>query len=221
MSESEEMYLVSIIRLQEGADPGPVPLSRLAGELNVLPVSANQMVRKLEDARLVSYAPYKGVELTLEGRLKATRILRHRRLWEVFLCEHLHIPPAEADQLACRMEHIMPPEAAERLAVFLGNPQTTPAGMPIPSTEDGDRLPPGLSLAELPLETQGRVVHIEADTAGRAFLTSEGLHPGVPVQVKATGSRGALLVQTLDGNTIYLTPALARAIRVELECKTC
>ncbi len=197
-----------------------MPLSQLAGELDVLPVSANQMVRKLEEAGLVHYAPYKGVELTPEGRRTAIRILRHRRLWEVFLSERLHLLPDAADQLACRMEHIMPAEAAERLAVYLGNPQVTPQGMPIPPAGGDDSLPPGISLADLPLATQARVVRVDAEVAGRAFLSSEGLRPGSTLQVEASGSRGALLVKTGEGNTIYITPALAEAIRVELPCRT-
>ena len=132
MSESEEMYLVTIARLNESGDNLPVPVSQLAAELNVLPVSANQMIRKLEETGWVCYTPYKGVSLTEEGAALALQILRHRRLWEVFLVEKLKIPVAEAAELACRLEHFLPVDAAERLAIYLGNPGISPTGSPIP-----------------------------------------------------------------------------------------
>ena len=92
MSESEEMYLVSISRANEKMD-GPVPLTRLASELDVQPVSVNQMVKKLEEAGKVIYVPYKGGSLSAKGKKQALHILRHRRLWEVFLVEKLHFTP--------------------------------------------------------------------------------------------------------------------------------
>ena len=50
ISESEQMYLLTIARLIEGGQPEPISLSDIAKELSVLPVSVNQMVRKLEGA---------------------------------------------------------------------------------------------------------------------------------------------------------------------------
>ena len=46
MSESEEMYLITIARLIEQGVEAPVPIPLLAGELSIQPVSANQMVHK-------------------------------------------------------------------------------------------------------------------------------------------------------------------------------
>ena len=56
MSENEEMYLIKIARSNE-AGIDPAPLSILAQELNLQPVSANQMIKKLEEAGKVSYTP--------------------------------------------------------------------------------------------------------------------------------------------------------------------
>ena len=65
MSESVEMYLLRIALLQD--EDKPVPISILAEELSVSPVSANQMCRKLEERGMVHYEPYRGVTLTLQG----------------------------------------------------------------------------------------------------------------------------------------------------------
>ena len=76
MSESEEMYLITVARYVEDGYEGPVPLSRLAERLSVAPVSVNQMIKKLEEAGLVDYIPYKGVVLTATGRRTARSVLR-------------------------------------------------------------------------------------------------------------------------------------------------
>ena len=68
LSESEQMYLVTIRKICEHCDEIPIPISQIADELAVLPVSVNQMVKKLEESGWVTYIPYKGVELTAEGR---------------------------------------------------------------------------------------------------------------------------------------------------------
>ena len=149
MSESEEMYLVTIAMLNEVGASDPVPLSQVADQLQIQPVSANQMVRKLEGTGLVDYTPYKGVALTQDGWRQACQILRHRRLWEVFLVERLHFSPIEADQLACRLEHIFPSDAAERLADYLGSPVVSPDGKRIPDPESDTRVQSGVLLSEL------------------------------------------------------------------------
>jgi MarR-like DNA-binding transcriptional regulator SgrR of sgrS sRNA len=59
ISDSMQMYLVTIARLREHQDP--VPLSKLAEALSVSPVSVNEMCRKLQEQGLLVYQPYKGV----------------------------------------------------------------------------------------------------------------------------------------------------------------
>jgi Mn-dependent DtxR family transcriptional regulator len=141
MSESEDMYLLTVAKLVEAGAQAPIPVSRLAQELSIQPISANQMIRKLEEAGWLRYTPYKGVELTQEGEGLALRTLRHRRLWEVFLVENLQLSLDEADEMACRLEHILPAEVAERLAGFLGYPATSPRGKPIPDLAAAINLP--------------------------------------------------------------------------------
>jgi DtxR family Mn-dependent transcriptional regulator len=131
-TEAEEMYLITVARaIEDGVGP-PVPVSTIAAELDVSVVSANQMIRKLETGGFVDYLPYKGVALTDDGRTTANSVLRNRRLWGVFLTDHLGLSPARADEVACEMEHVTPEEVAARLSLFLGDPSTGPGGKPIP-----------------------------------------------------------------------------------------
>ncbi len=214
MSESEEMYLVSIARLIESGIDGPVPLSQLAGELDVLSVSANQMIRKLEENGMVVYTPYKGVELTETGRAKAFQVLRYRRLWEVFLVDHLKMLPAAAAEMACKMEHDLPSIAAERLAEFLGNPQTTHSGKPIPAAETHSPSTIDLPLAFLGVCRPGQISRVLADPQTTAFLAADSLVAGTDLVVEAAGSQGNLLVRTASGRRIHLSSAVADAIWV-------
>ena len=127
---SEEMYLITVAVAEEEGTPAPLPLADLAQSLGISPISANQMVRRLEERGLVEYHPYHGVALTPAGRRVARRVLRGRRLWASFLAGHLGFSPEEADALACSLEHVTPPEAADRLARFLGDPAADPWAVP-------------------------------------------------------------------------------------------
>jgi DtxR family transcriptional regulator, Mn-dependent transcriptional regulator len=211
MSESEEMYLLNIARLGKTGEHYLVPLSVLSEELEVQPASAHQMVRKLEDAGWVTYEPYKGVGLTPQGLRTANRVLRYRRLWEVFLVEHLKIPNQEAFPLACRMEHFVPVEAGERLAIFLGNPTLCPDGEPIPPAEGDFKPDDGLPLSDRKVNDRLQVTQIRTNAASRTFLSSQGIRPETHLIVEGIGSDGALLVNT-DAGSVFLSLELAKSI---------
>lgn len=214
MSESEEMYLVTLAMLAEAGAEVPTPVSELAGKLGIQPVSVNQMVRKLEETSLVVYTPYKGIALTPEGQSRALRVLRHRRLWEVFLVENLRVLPDEADELACRLEHILPSEAAERLASFLGNPTISPQGKHIPQLIANESLSSDILLSQLKINQQSQITKIDADLAVQNFLSTEGLKAEVTVIVLGIGNAGAILVRA-DECSVYLAKNVANSIWVK------
>jgi len=216
MSESEEMYLVSIAMLMEQNSVRPVPLSALASELNVLPVSANQMIRKLEEAGLVCYTPYKGVDLTTQGQEQALKILRHRRLWEVFLMQHLGVAAEEAESMACKLEHAMAEPVIEKLAAYLGNPQLTPHGKPIPAALAAPDLMPDVTLADCPNMAACEVTHLPADEASHSFLAHEGIAPGAQLYIAATGSQGDMLVTTPSSHSVHLSHEITAKIHVRM-----
>ncbi len=211
MSESVEMYLLRIALLQD--EDRPVPISALAEELAVSPVSANQMCRKLEERGMVHYEPYKGVTLTLHGEAVAMRVLRKRRLWEVFLAERLGMEPGQAEEIACRFEHVTPDGLAERLAGFLGNPTLSPQHEPIPPSIGAAVRRPRLALSGLPTGQQAQVSQITADEPVRDFLRSHGVAAGATVKVLASASDGGLLIETGQG-ALTLTPEIVRLVEV-------
>jgi DtxR family Mn-dependent transcriptional regulator len=213
MSESEEMYLVTIAMLEEAGVQTPVQVSVLAKELSIQPVSANQMIRRLEESGLVTYAPYKGVTLTDEGRNIALRVLRHRRLWEVFLVEKLSVPIDTTRELACQMEHIAPVEVMSQLAAYLGQPTFNPEGKTIPYNGSEIEMNLYVPLSQLKAGEQGIVSQLEADEATRSFLVQEGVFPGVTLSLIGIGGDGNLLVE-VNQRHVYLTAHLAETIWV-------
>jgi DtxR family Mn-dependent transcriptional regulator len=215
MSESEEMYLITIARLIEQGVEAPVPIPLLADELSIQPVSANQMVHKLAEEDLLEYLPYKGAQLTPKGQEIAQKVLRDRRLWEVFLVEHLELPPSEADALACRLEHITVEGIAGRLANYLGQPSVSPQGLPIPAVEGETATRRLRPLSDLAVGEPGEVMRIEGDHATQAFLVTEGLRPGLRVKPLAIGGAGAMLLEAGD-NRLNLTKAVADKILITI-----
>lgn len=213
MSESEEMYLITIARLVEQGVEEPVSISHLAAKLSIQPVSANQMVHKLAEEGFVDYLPYKGVRLTAAGTAAALQVLRDRRLWEVFLVEHLELPPSEADALACRLEHITVEGVTCRLAKFLGHPTVSPQGFPIPQLDQEVAQPAFGYLQELPVGETAEVMRIEAEPAIRHFFEQEGLKPGMEITLQARGTTGALLL-AIGERHLQLTKELAGKVIV-------
>ncbi|MBI2677514.1 MAG: ATP-binding cassette domain-containing protein [Candidatus Koribacter versatilis] len=76
------------------------------------------------------------VEFTSKGRQRAADVIRRHRLAERLFTETLRIEDeSEIEQQACKFEHILSPEATEKICAFLGHPKTCPHGSPIPAGE--------------------------------------------------------------------------------------
>ncbi|KAA3644061.1 MAG: metal-dependent transcriptional regulator [Chloroflexi bacterium] len=213
LSESEEMYLVTAVQLTEAGSTEPIPLSQLAQALSIQPASVNQMVRKLADAGYVNYLPYKGIVLLPDGRRLANRVLRRRRLWELFLVKHLELSPTEADALACRLEHITPSNVAERMFQFLDRPSVSPLGLPIPPKNADVVIDPPQPLSLLTIGQHAEIIRLEMDPAGTAFLHAEGIRPGAAITVLAIAYQGAVLLQAGE-RQVTITGSLADNVLV-------
>ena len=213
-TESEQMYLVSMARLAEVLDDCPIPVSQVAGLLGVTPISANQMIHHLEELGLVSYTPYQGVEFTELGWQSAAKIMRSRRLWEVFLVEHLQYDPDEAEDLACTLEHAIPEEAADRLENFLGYPKTSPAGKSIPQLDSLGEIHIGIPINNLPADSRGIIVAMQVGESERAYFRQTGLTIGSEIIVLAAQVEGPYLVKTEAGTIVNLSSEYSKEILV-------
>ena len=144
-----ENYLKAIHHLA-GAGRQPVPVGRIAAELQVTPGTVTTMMKHLGGRALVSYQPRRGVLLTKAGRAAAVRVLRRHRLLEAFLVEVLKLDWAAVHAEAEVLEHAISDRLLERIDEMLGHPTTDPHGAPIPRADGHMPDRAGRSLADCP-----------------------------------------------------------------------
>jgi len=214
-SEAEEMYLITIARAIEDGRTEPVAVSHIARALDVSRVSANQMIRKLATRGYLTYEPYRGVSLVEHGSAVASTVLRRRRLWGVFLTDRLGLSPARADEVACDLEHVTPPDVAAQLSRFLGDPSTGPAGRTIPAAGEVAPSTHTVVLSALPAGTNASVVVVDLPEPHAGFVNEQGLKPGALVEVLGVGARGDRLI-AVDGACIHLGADLVDGVVMEV-----
>ena len=182
-SENVEEYLETIYKLEQ--DVSPVTTSAVAKQLGISPASVSEMAGKLAEQGLVTREPYKGMALTAEGKHQALIVIRHHRLWERFLTDVLGLPWDQVHEEACRLEHVTSPLVEERLAQFLGEPETCPHGHPVPTADGEMAIEAGYPLAKLTAGQRARVLRVpEDDVDLLRYLATLGLKPQATVQVE-------------------------------------
>ncbi|MFB6256256.1 MAG: metal-dependent transcriptional regulator, partial [Haloplanus sp.] len=78
--------------------------------------TVTSMVQKLADQGLLEREKYKGVELTPEGKTVALEVVRHHRLLEAYLAEHLDYSWTDVHEEADALEHHISEEFERRVA---------------------------------------------------------------------------------------------------------
>ncbi|USZ68881.1 metal-dependent transcriptional regulator [Halorussus salilacus] len=195
LSDVMEDYLKAIYALQT-EDGAPVATSAIAEYLDVTPPTVTSMVEKLEDRGLVEREKYKGVELTPEGETVALEVLRHHRLLEAYLTEHLDYSWNEVHDEADRLEHHISEEFERRVAEALGDPEVDPHGDPIPSAdltppEEDDTTP----LTEYDSGDAVVVARVsDRDEEELGYLADAGITPGTELEVVDVAPFGMVTV---------------------------
>ena len=115
---TEENYLKAILAISLNKS-GMVSTNSIAKETGTSAASVSDMLKKLQDKKLIKYEKYKGVILSAKGKNKAINILRKHRLWETFLVNKLAFGWAEVHDVAEQLEHIKSDELINRLDFFL------------------------------------------------------------------------------------------------------
>ena len=215
-SEAVEDYAKAIYALQARADGEPVSTNDLADRLGVTAASASAMVKKLAELGLVDHVPYRGTSLTANGRRLALEVLRHHRLLELYLVEHLGVPWDRVHEEADALEHVLSEYLESRIAAKLGDPKVDPHGDPIPSASLSIEEGASRSLADLRPGDRGRFVRVsDSDPAMLRYLHDRGIAIGESLEVlDVQPFEGPLTVRFGDDMHV-LGGALARAMRVE------
>ncbi|WP_299291687.1 metal-dependent transcriptional regulator [Nitrosopumilus sp.] len=126
--EHVEMYLKAMWLTKESSKP--IRVSTIANLLRIRQPSVVQMMKKLNDMKLIKYTKL-DIQLTDKGEKIGSNIVRKSRLLEVLMVNHLKIKPD--DKIVCGMEHHMNDEFTNSLSTILGDPKISPNGKPIPS----------------------------------------------------------------------------------------
>lgn len=213
-SESREMYLKSIYELIKGEDL--VPVSLLAKRLGVSPVSATEMVKRLENQELVVHTPYKGVELTEQGLQRALIVVRRQHLWSRFLADHLMIPWSQVYDMSCRLEHATDAVVTESLADFLGHPPFCPHGHSIPDTQGRIANIEAIPLNEISCEVKVKVIRIDQPEQTLCeHLEERGILPGTTLKIIDEAPYNGPFTLDIDGKEVVLGREIASRVLVE------
>jgi DtxR family Mn-dependent transcriptional regulator len=142
------------------------------------------MVKRLSEHGLLEHVPYKGVQLTDDGRRAALRMVRRHRLIEAYLVEFLGYSWDTVHEEAERLEHAVSDTMIERMAGALGNPSVDPHGDPIPAADGSIHEPAWVALADVPVGETVEISRVHESQPERLrYIASLGLKPGVQVTV--------------------------------------
>ncbi|GGM71963.1 metal-dependent transcriptional regulator [Halarchaeum rubridurum] len=215
LSDVMEDYLKAIYVLQREEEP-PVRTSDLAEYLGVTPPTVTSMVEKLDERDLIVREKYKGVELSAEGETVALEVLRHHRLLESYLAEHLDYDWSEVHEEADALEHHISEAFERRVADALGEPAVDPHGDPIPTAElaplADDDTAALADVAEGDTVTVARVS--DRDDDHLTYLAERGIEPGAELDVVEVTPIDMVRVR-VDGDDVHLPTSIAASIRVE------
>jgi DtxR family transcriptional regulator, Mn-dependent transcriptional regulator len=216
-SDAIEDYAKAIYALSHRGDPA-VSTNAVAERLGVTPASASAMIKKLADRGLAEHVPYHGVLLTAEGERVALEVLRHHRLLELFLAEHLGVPWDRVHEEAEALEHVISEDLEARIAAKLGNPTHDPHGDPIPDAKLKIDEGATRSLADLEAGDRGRFVRVsDSDPAMLRYLSARGVSLGDSFEVLDRQPFGGPLTVRFADALQVLGGSLAAAMRVELD----
>lgn len=216
-SEAVEDYVKAIYSISADAGGAAVGTNDLAERLGVTAASVSAMFRKLTELGLCDHMPYKGVRLTGEGERLALEVLRHHRLLELYLAEHLGVPWDRVHEEADALEHVISADLEARIAAKLGHPTHDPHGAPIPSAEllvGEDRT---RSLAVLAPGEGGVFARIaDGDPAMLRYLDAQGIRLGDEVRVIDRQPFGGPAAVAIGDVTHTIGGGLADAMRVDV-----
>jgi DtxR family Mn-dependent transcriptional regulator len=219
LTRSVEDYLKAIYRLSPQGRPAAT--SEIAQRLELSPASVSGMVKRLSEQGLLEHVPYKGVQLTPEGRRAALRMLRRHRLIEAYLVAFLGYTWDTVHDEAERLEHAVSDTLVDRMAAVLGHPTVDPHGDPIPTSE-GDILElASRPLAEVPAGVTVEVRQVEEGQPERLrYIASIGLRPGMQVTVLDRQPFQGPITIGVGGRTHVVGHELAQVVRCAADEQT-
>lgn len=198
-TERAEMYLKAVLFI--GHEDPPVTVTKVANFLGVSAPAASEMLKRMHNQDLVYQGP-DGIGLTPTGMHEARKLIRRMRLAERMLHDWLGIPLPEIYPEACRLEHALSDQVVDRLAEALGQPDTCPHGLPIPTVEGRVNCPFTQSATEVKPGERATVVSVpEYDSELLQYLDEVSVRPGVDFVVEDVAPYNGPIFLRINGET--------------------
>lgn len=227
--DTTEMYLRTVFELEE--EGIPALRARIAERLGHSGPTVSQTVARMERDGLLCVADDRHLELTVEGRRRATRVMRKHRLAERLLADVIGLEWQLVHDEACRWEHVISDEVERKIVELIGGLEESPYGNPIPGldelmarspAEPGPRTArPATTLDLVP--DGGRVVVrrigelVQVDPENLAVFRDGGIVPGATVAVERDSDEVVCRVidAEADVTSVTVPVVLARHVYVE------
>ena len=209
LTRSVEDYLKSVFHLT--SQGGFATTSDIADMLAVAPPSVSGMMKRLSETGLIEHVPYRGVQLTPQGRRAALQMIRRHRVLEVYLTSKLGYDWGDVHVEAERLEHAVSDKLIERMAQALGDPRYDPNGAPIPTAGGDIEEAELVTLADMDVGRELMLQEVgDEDPARLKYLAEQGLTPGVRLTViDRQPFNGPTTVRLADGTTRVVGQELA------------
>ena len=199
--DTTEMYLRTVLELIE---EGQVPMrARISERLDHSGPTVSQTVARMERDGLLLVRDDRQLELTAEGLLQATRVMRKHRLAERLLADVIGLDWEFVHEEACRWEHVISEQVERKIIGLLSAPDRSPYGNPIPGLEElGMESNPGFNdgvknlltaldvdgkASGLTLRRIGEPIQIDPEFLGQ--LKVLGLVPGAKIDAEDADGR--------------------------------
>ncbi len=215
LTSTEENYIKAIYHLSHKGDE-TVTTNAIAEALSTAPASVTDMLRKLNEKKLIHYEKYRGVSLTHEGNNVARLLVRSHRLWEVFLAEKLGFAWDEVHDIAEQLEHIRNEKLIERLDTFLGKPKYDPHGDPIPDARGNFARNNFVTLSQLKKLDKGIVVGVK-DSSPKflQYLDAHKIALGNSIEVVDVLEFDASMTLKINDTQISVSSKVADSLLVQ------
>lgn len=212
LNKAEEDYLKIIYELAIKSGFMLVKTNEISNYFGYSDQSVNEMIKKLEHKKLLTFMPYKGIQLTKKGEAEALRMIRLHRIWEVFLADKLGLSWENVHEDAEKLEHATSDVVLNKMYQFLGEPDYCQHGNPIPN-DKGKMMPVSqLNLFDCEKGTLFLITRVLDDKHLLVYLNENGLSLNQEISItKKDDINGIIVVRHLH-NMITLSAHTAKMI---------
>jgi len=214
---SKEDYLSEIYKNEDSN--GQIKANIIAEKLQVSNAAVTDMLKKLKSDSQIKNEPYRGIELTAQGREYAKNMVRRHRIWEVFLHQVVGLPWEKVHDEAHHLEHSGSDELINKMEEMLNFPAFDPHGDPIPSKKGIlPKQKKSVALTSLQPEQKGIVIRVnDFDSKFLSYLSKIGVELDQEIEVCEVLNFDKSILAKINKHEINLSQTIAENIFVEIK----